>query len=142
MKLPEGASCALWLRLHEEQTGKNTTKPWTVRSAYLAQLLALEQTAGTLAGEFSDAGGVVKYRERDLVDKLVQAYFDSFNLQPSSSGGPFMLVLGELQEYMRTLLGENNLTMGRDIVRASIKWHKQREAQLAGMYEFPEKQDR
>lgn len=145
MKLPEGASAALWTRLHEEQTGQYTIQPWAVQRAYLSQLLALEQVAGILADDFSRAGGVVKYCERDLVDRLVQAYFDSsFTSPPSSANGPFMRVLGEF-ENMLTLPGGNKLTMGKGIAGDLIEWHKHRQAEFAqyqtGMYEFPAKQD-
>lgn len=55
-----------------------------------------------------------------------------------------MCVLGDLKG-MLTLPGGGTLTMGSDIVRPSIKWHKEREAQFAqwqaGMYEFPERKD-
>ncbi len=143
MKLQEGASAALWIRLHEVQTAKNTTKPWAVRDAYLLRLLELAQMASTLADDFR-AGGVVKYCERDLVDRLVQAFIDSsFNRVPSAApNGIFMHFLGEL-ENMLTLPGGKKLTLGKDIVAASIECHKQQAAQLeqwqAGMYEFTTK---
>lgn len=146
MKLPEGASAALWTRLHEAQTERNTIRPWAVRDAFMLRLLMLKQETGTLADDLSNAGGVVKYCERDLVDRLVQAYLDSsFSKQPSdATNGTFMRVLGEI-ENMLSLPGGKKLTMGRDIVGASIEWHKRREeefAQLrAGMYEFPTKQE-
>lgn len=146
MKLPEGASAALWTRLHEEQTGQYTIKPWAVRHACLLKLLALEQEASTLAGDFLHAGGVVKACERDLVDRLVLAYFDSSFARPPSDAhnGIFMRVLGEF-ENMLTLPGGSKLTLGRDIARDVIKLHKGRQAEFsqyqAGMYEFSAKQD-
>lgn len=146
MKLPEGASYALWIRLHEAQTERNTVRPWAVRDAFVSRLLVLKQEAGTLADDLSNAGGVVKYCERDLVDRLVQAYFDSsFSKQPSdATNGTFMRMVGEI-ENMLSLPGGKKLTMGRDIVGDSIKWHKRREEEFAqwraGMYEFPTKQE-
>lgn len=145
MKLPEGASCALWIRLHEEQTDRNTIRPWAVRDAFVSRLLVLEQVAGALPGDLSDAGGVVKLCERELVDRLVQAYFDSFfPRSPSYGNGPFMRVLGEIENIL-TLPGGGKLTMGRVIVGASIEWRKRSEQEFAqwraGMYEFPTKQE-
>lgn len=144
MKLPEGASAALWISLHEAQAEKNTIRPWTVRDAFVSHLLMLEQEAGKLAGDLSGAGGVVKYCESDLVDRLVQAYFESSFLRPPSdaTNGIFMHMLGEIENIL-ALPGGGKLTMGRDIVGASIAWHKRREAEFAqyqaGMYEFPAK---
>lgn len=146
MKLPEGASCALWIRLHEAQTKRNTVRPWAVRDAFVLRLLALEQEAGTLADDLSNAGGVVKHCERDLVDRLVQAYFDSSFRRPPSdaTNGIFMRALSEI-ENMLSLPGGKKLTMGREIVGASIEWHKRRNEECAqwraGMYEFPAKQE-
>lgn len=146
MKLPEGASAALWIRLHEAQTERNTIHPWAVRDAFMLRLLALEQEAGTLADDFSNAGGVVKDCERDLVDRLVQAYFDSsFSRPPSdATNGIFMRVLGEI-ENMLTLPGGKKLALGRNLAKGSIQWHKRRNEECAlwhaGMYEFPTKQE-
>lgn len=146
MNLPEGTSRALWIRLHEAQTERNTIRPWAVRDTFVSGLLMLEQEAGTLAGDLSGAVGVVKSCESDLVDRLVQAYLDSsFSRPPSdATNGIFMRVLGELENIL-PMPGSGKLTMGRDIAGASIKWHKRREAEFAqyqaGMYEFPTKQE-
>lgn len=146
MKLPEGASCALWIRLHKEQTDRSTIYPWAVRDAFVSRLLVLEQVAGALLGDLSGAGGVVKLCERELVDRLVQAYFDSsFSRPPSyAPNGIFMCVLGEIENIL-TLPGGKRLTMGKDIVKASIEWCARREEEFAqwraGMFKFPSKKE-
>lgn len=143
--LPDGASCALWSNWQYAH-GKDITNLRVPEGTFLAQLLELEQTASVLADDLSNAGGVVKCCEKELVDRLVQAYFDSSFQRPPSdaTNGIFMRVLGEIENTL-TLPGGGKLAMGRDIVRASIEWHKRREdefaQQHAGMYEFPTKTD-
>lgn len=146
MKLPEGASAALWSRLREAQTGEMTIRPLAVRDAFVQRLLMLEQEAGTLAGDLASAGGVVKCCESELAGRLVQAYFDSsFSRPPSyAPNGIFMRVLGEIENIL-TLPGGKKLTMGKDIVKASIEWCARREEEFAqwraGMFEFPAKKE-
>lgn len=144
-KLPDAASHALWVRWQcplGDVTIAATTNTRAAKQAYILQLLKLGQMATELAGDMSHAGGAVKYCERDLVDRLVQAFIDSsFNRKPSAAPeGMFMLFLGELAE-MLTLPNSAALTLGKDLVAASIKWHLKRESQFqeweAAMYEFP-----
>lgn len=145
-KLPDAASHALWVKwqcAHGKEIPPAATSTRAAKQAYTSQLLELEQMASELAGDMAQAGGIVKYCERDLVDRLVQAYMGtSFNRKPSAAPeGMFMLFLGELAG-MLTLPGGGKLTMGKDLVDDSIKWHLERESQLSkwevGMYEFPQ----
>ena len=144
-KLPDGASCALW-SMWQHERGEDITKLLAAKNAYLHNLLELEQLAGREADNITRAGGVAKRCESDLVDRLVQTYLDaSFGRKPSAApAGIFMRFLGEL-ENMLTLPTCKKLTLGKDIVNASIEWHVQREAQLqsweAGMYELSAKKD-
>lgn len=139
-RLPDGAACVLWSNWQYAH-GKNITNLRVPERVYLAQLLELEQMSSELAGDMAHVGGTVKYCERGLIDRLVQAFMDSsFNRKPSAApNGMFMRFLGDIADMLKLPDG-GELTLGKRLVDDSIKWHLERESQLsrwdAGMYEF------
>jgi hypothetical protein len=141
-RLPDGAACALWSNWQYAHR-KDITNLRVPEMLFLAQLLELEQMASELAGNMAHVGGIVKYCEHDLIDRLVQAFMDSsFNRKPSAApNGMFMRFLGDIADMLKLPDG-GELTLGKHLVDDSIKWHLAREEQLskwnAGMYEFPQ----
>lgn len=145
-KLPDVASHALWMQWqceHGKDTFTAATHTQAARQDYTMQLLELEQLTSTLAGNLAHAGGPAKYCESDLADRLVRAYVDSsFDRKPSAAGeSMFMQFIGEVTA-MLTLPGGVRLTMGKDLVASSIKWHlaqvEQESKWREAMFEFPQ----
>lgn len=145
-KLPDGASHSLWMQWQCEH-GKDTltaaTHTQAARQGYIMQLLELEQLASRLAGDLAHAGGMAKYCESDLVDGLVRAYMgSSFDRKPSAAGeSMFMKFVGEIATIL-PLPGGARLTLGKDLVASSIKWHLAQAEQEAkwteANFEFPQ----